>query len=104
MPRAWSGERIDMAFHNEYLFAYEHLALLEALRRDLKTQRELADRPGRWAEWHRYNARMVKRLLDAINPKRRATDAGEKIPCEPVHAVHASRPVTYAEDAIVSHL
>jgi hypothetical protein len=56
--------------HNHFLLPYEQHALLEALRRDLRIQQELAGRPGPWINWHQYNARMAKRLLNALNPKR----------------------------------
>ena len=59
-----------MVFHNFSLLSHERSALLDALRRDLKAQHELAMRPGPWVEWHRYNARMAKRLLNILNPKR----------------------------------
>lgn len=51
------------------LFPHEQLALIEALRRDLKSQQECAARQGPWANWHEYNARMVIRLLKALSPK-----------------------------------
>lgn len=59
-----------MVLREDLLLPYERLALIEALRRDLKIQQELAKVDGPWLSWHQYNVRMVKRLLDAINPKR----------------------------------
>jgi hypothetical protein len=59
-----------MVLRDDLLLPYERVALLEALRRDLKVQQELAKVEGPWLGWHQYNVRMVKRLLDAINPKR----------------------------------
>lgn len=59
-----------MVLRDDLLLPYERVALLKALRRDLKVQQELANVEGPWLGWHQYNVRMVKRLLDAINPKR----------------------------------
>lgn len=52
------------------LFPHERAELLEALRRDLREQDKMAkSSSSRWKDWHRNNVIMVKRLLDALNPK-----------------------------------
>jgi hypothetical protein len=48
------------------LFQHEFESLLEALQRDLRMQEDLADSNKQWAEWHLYNARKVKHLLDVL--------------------------------------
>jgi isopenicillin N synthase-like dioxygenase len=56
------------------LSAHEVEALLEALRRDLRHQSRAAECRNHLMDWHRHNARMSKRLLEAINPKAVRTD------------------------------
>jgi hypothetical protein len=51
------------------LFPHEFEELLNALRRDLRIERELAASDSTWADWHRINARTVYRLLEVLNPK-----------------------------------
>lgn len=60
---------------NDFLLPHEYSALLESLRRDLRIQQELAKRPGSSVDWHQCNARMTKRLLNLLNPKRRFANA-----------------------------
>lgn len=55
---------------NTFLLPHEYDALLESLRRDLRTQQKLAKSPGLLADWHYCNVRMTKRLLNILNPKR----------------------------------
>jgi hypothetical protein len=51
------------------LFTYEFVELLEALRRDMRRQFDLADTNTPLADWHRTNARLVLRILEALNPR-----------------------------------
>jgi hypothetical protein len=60
-----------MADRLQKLFPYEFEELLNALRRDLRTERELAGTDVAWSEWHEANTRMVHRLLEVLNPKRK---------------------------------
>lgn len=53
------------------LLPNEKEALLEALRRDLRSQRSLAMHDTGWAIWHQRNAQLNVRLLEVLNPKRR---------------------------------
>lgn len=48
----------------------EKEALLEALRRDLRSQKTLGMHDSGAAIWHQHNVRMNVRLLEALNPKR----------------------------------
>jgi hypothetical protein len=57
------------------LYAYEFEEMLEALRRDLRIQSSLAKVSGEWAEWHASNARVDKRILEALNPKDKSAEA-----------------------------
>jgi hypothetical protein len=47
-------------------------ALLEALRRDFRSERDLAAHDTGRAAWHKRNVQLNVRLLEAFNPKRRA--------------------------------
>jgi len=58
-----------MNLDDKLLFPHEINTLLEALRRDYRTQYNLALSSGEWTEWHRNNARMVLRVLEVLNPK-----------------------------------
>jgi hypothetical protein len=51
------------------IFAHEMEALLDALRRDLRTEqaKSLAGTP--YVEFHRNNVRNAMRLLEALNPR-----------------------------------
>ncbi|RYE73150.1 MAG: hypothetical protein EOO81_01395 [Oxalobacteraceae bacterium] len=60
---------IDMDIHT--LLPGEKEALLEALRRDLRSERSLARHDTGWAAWHQRNVQLDVRLLEAFNPKRR---------------------------------
>lgn len=51
------------------LIPFEMEALLDALRRDLREQNAKALSNSRYASFHGHNARKVKRLLEAINPR-----------------------------------
>lgn len=51
------------------LMTFERQALLEALRRDLRVQERHAESGGEYAQYHRNNARLARRLLEALNPK-----------------------------------
>lgn len=75
-----------MALYHRQLLAHEHWELLEALRRDMRNQQDLANKSGEWAEWHRYNARMVKHLLEAINPKRPRPNNLIDVYCEKIQS------------------
>lgn len=59
----------------ELLLKDELEVLLDALRRDMRTQSILALSGTPLAEWHGFNARRVKRILEAINPKFQNPDA-----------------------------
>lgn len=52
------------------LLPVEKESLLEALRRDLRSQRNLAMHDAGWAIWHQRNVQLNVRLLEALNPKR----------------------------------
>lgn len=56
------------------LLPLEREALLEALRRDLRSERNLAMLDSDWEIWHQRNVRLNLRLLEAINPKGRSVD------------------------------
>lgn len=60
---------MEMKQSLDALHSYEFDALLEALRRDLRIQLDLAKAGGSWAQWHTSNARTNLRLLEALNPK-----------------------------------
>lgn len=92
-----------MVFNSELLMPHEFLALVEALRRDLKTQQELANNPGPWVEWHFYNARMAKRLLDTLNPKRSSVTAGAEL-CPKWHPPSLPTHPSGSVDLIVDQL
>lgn len=51
------------------LYEHELRHLLEALRRDLRTQTLNAQRQGEAGEWHQQNARAILRLLELFNPR-----------------------------------
>jgi hypothetical protein len=51
------------------LYPHEFEALLEALRRDMRTQLDLSQNDQKWATWHKMNARLDQRLLQTLNPK-----------------------------------
>lgn len=51
------------------IFPHEMNALLEALRRDLRRERQKACINPNEADIHRANARLGVRLLDALNPR-----------------------------------
>lgn len=51
------------------LLPHEFSALLEALRRDVRSESSLSQGCSEWTDWHRANARMSMRLLEALNPK-----------------------------------
>jgi hypothetical protein len=61
------------------LFPAEREALLEALRRDLRSQSKLALRGSTWKIWHQRNVQMNLRVLEALNPKRRSFEEQERI-------------------------
>ena len=54
------------------LMQHEVEALLAALRRDMRAEEDAAAADPQWADWHRNNARLDKRLLETLNPKREA--------------------------------
>lgn len=58
-----------MDSHFDILMNYELQALLEALRRDLRSEQEKVATDFAWSDVHARNVRIVKRLLEAINPK-----------------------------------
>lgn len=65
----------------EVLVLYEHEALLAALRRDMRNELAKAANSPEWADYHYANARISKRLLEALNPKARGcTQAGTALP------------------------
>jgi hypothetical protein len=51
------------------LLPYEKEALLEALRRDLSSQRNLALLDSGYKFWHQRNVQLNLRLLEVLNPK-----------------------------------
>lgn len=51
------------------LFPAEREALLEALRRDLRSESKLAKSDADWAICHQRNVQLAVRLLAALNPK-----------------------------------
>jgi hypothetical protein len=51
-----------------HLFSYERDALLRALRRDLHAEIVKCG-SSEETEYHRYNVRLILRLLEAINPR-----------------------------------
>ncbi|OWW19263.1 hypothetical protein [Noviherbaspirillum denitrificans] len=53
------------------LLPHEFDAMLQALRRDMRRELELAAIHKEDAAWHMTNARMAKRLLETLNPKQR---------------------------------
>lgn len=60
-----------MAMNVLELLSVEREALLEALRRDLRCERNLAKRDPNWAIWHQRNVQLNLRLLEVLNPKDR---------------------------------
>jgi hypothetical protein len=53
------------------LLEFEIAALLEALRRDLRVNIELSKKDPIWAIWHLRNVQLNKRILEALNPKKK---------------------------------
>jgi hypothetical protein len=51
------------------LHSFEFETLLEALRRDMRTQLRMATADNALADWHKRNARNSQRILEALNPK-----------------------------------
>lgn len=60
-----------MELNPSHLLPWERDALLEALRRDLRSERNLALRDSKWRIWHQRNVQLNLRVLEALNPKRR---------------------------------
>lgn len=52
-----------------FIFEHEMEALLEALRRDLRTEQEKAQRGAQYREQHIGNVRYAMRLLELLNPR-----------------------------------
>lgn len=50
--------------------AIDTQAIIDAVRRDMRRERELALADKEWAQWHEWNARKDIDLLEALNPKR----------------------------------
>lgn len=51
------------------LMNHELMALLDALRRDLRSEQDKVGTDTAWSDVHARNVRTVKRLLEALNPK-----------------------------------
>jgi hypothetical protein len=65
----------------EVLVLHEYEALLAALRRDIRNELDKAASRPEWADYHHANARISKRILEALNPKARGcTQAGTAVP------------------------
>lgn len=58
-----------MATREVHLFPHEYMALLDAIRRDLRRESELALSNVHFAEFHRENARLDLRILESLSPK-----------------------------------
>jgi hypothetical protein len=71
---------------------YEFEALLDALRRDMRTQSELAESGGVWADWHKSNARVCKQILEALNPKAIKSD----------HAIQSEKSVAHIGSTFIA--
>jgi hypothetical protein len=54
------------------LFSHELEALLEALRRDHRSEADKACSDPVEAEWHQRNARMSLRILEVLKPRNRS--------------------------------
>lgn len=52
-----------------HIYPHEWEALLEALRRDLRSQTSMAKQALSDADFHRQNARHTLRLLELFNPR-----------------------------------
>jgi hypothetical protein len=52
-----------------HLFPHEYKALLDAVRRDLRRETELAPTSVHFAEFHRANVRLNLRILESLSPK-----------------------------------
>ncbi|HEY8608252.1 MAG TPA: hypothetical protein VIM12_14145 [Noviherbaspirillum sp.] len=57
------------------LFAHERRALREALRRDECRELRRAGSDPAWADWHRQNARLSRRLAELIDTDPEPTDS-----------------------------
>jgi hypothetical protein len=53
----------------ENLTRHEQEELLNALRRDMRHQKNLSLSNSTYAEWHGHNTRNVIRILECLNPK-----------------------------------
>lgn len=53
----------------QHLTSYEFDHLVNALRRDMRTEEALAHNDSEWAEHHRRNSRKSQDLLEMLNPK-----------------------------------
>lgn len=63
------------------LLPYEKEALLEALRRDLRSEMNLALRRSSWQFWHQRNVQLSLRILEAINPKGQYISKNVRLTC-----------------------
>lgn len=67
--------KIEIATENEMtttiveLFPHEYKALLDAVRRDLRRETELASTNVHSAAYHNANARLNVRILESLSPK-----------------------------------
>jgi hypothetical protein len=57
------------------LFKHEKDALLESLRRDLRSEYVKADNVSPYAEYHQLNIRLIHRFLELLNPRGPHRDA-----------------------------
>lgn len=57
------------------LMRHELDAVLEALRRDMRSEESRAKADPEWADFHAMNARADRQLLQALNPKHTAPSA-----------------------------
>lgn len=57
-----------------HLFSHEYKALLDAVRRDLRRETELASTNVHFADFHRANVRLNLRILESLSPKTKRSE------------------------------
>ena len=62
-----------------HLHSYEKEALLEALRRDLRSERCKVRTDPQDAEFHLANSRAIIKILEALNPKSRRSETADQV-------------------------
>lgn len=86
-----------------FLFKHEFDALLEALRRDYRSERDQASSSDEWSDYHWRNVRQTTRLLELLSPEQPAgigqhADMPEKKQDEGAALLRASKSEPYTHE------